>query len=252
MEIKKLNRREAEKAMNEWIESYPQLPSVDGDYYVLRNDLTALFKSVLESTEEKGLKVHDYYIDAQFGLLLFMYLKNKSWFSLRLAADDGFWIYISLRVIPDAIAVRWGKDNDSHYWSTSGRIWLKQIWWYIYLSWNTDELTTRKIVESPNCSTDTILNFVERTGKKGTCVDAYRWIIYLYSMIPSYMVTAYKKKDKNHDLFRVVMKLNTARMMVSEPTLCVGGCEGYAKKLFVDAGFDIETALKNKNGRDKL
>ena len=57
------------------------------------------------------------------------------------------------------------------------------------------------------------------------------------------MVSEYKKRGKNHDLFRVVMKLNTARMMVVEPVLCFGGCKGYAKKLFVDAGFDINTAL---------
>lgn len=245
MEIKKLNRGEAEKAMSEWIDSYPNLPSVDGDYAVLRNDLTSLFQQVLKSAEEKGLKVRDYYTDAQFGILLFMYFKKKPWFSVRLAADDGFWRYLSLKVIPDAVAVRWGKENDSHYWSTPGRIWLKQIWWYIYLSWNADETTTRTIVESPNCSTDTILNFVERTGKKGTCVDAYRCIVYLYSLFPANMVSEYKKKGKNHDLFRVVMKLNTARMMVAEPSLCVGGCEGYARKLFVDAGFDIDAALKN-------
>lgn len=244
MEIRRLNRGEAEKAMKEWIASYPKLPPLDGDYAVLRNDLTGLFQSVLNNVEAKGFKPQDYYTDAQFGFLLYMYLSNKTWFSLRLASDDGFWRYLSLKVIPDAVAVRWGKDNDSHYWSTPGRIWLKQIWWYIYLSWTKDGETTRKIIESPNCSTDTILNFVERTGKKGTCIDAYRWIIYLYSMIPPHMVYEYKKKGKNHDLFRVVMKLNTARMMVAEPALCAGGYEGYAKKLFVDAGLDIDTALE--------
>lgn len=244
MDIKKLNRGEAEKAMSEWVDSFPQLPPLDGDYSVLRNDLTALFWSVMASAEGKGFKPRDYYTDAQFGLLLYTYLSQKDWFSLRLAADDGFWRYLSLKVIPDAVAVRWGKDNDSHYWSTPGRIWLKQIWWYVYLSWTTDEATTRKILESPNCSTDTILNFVERTGKKGTCVDAYRWIIYLYSMIPSRLVSEYKKQGKNHDLFRVVMKLNTARMMVVEPALCIGGYCGYAKKLFIDAGLDIESALR--------
>ena len=244
MEIKKLNRGEAEKAMSEWIDTFPQLPPLDGAYAVLRNDLTTLFQSVMASAESKGFKPRDYYTDAQFGLLLYAYLSQKDWFSLRLAADDGFWRYLSLKVIPDAVAVRWGKDNDSHYWSTPGRIWLKQIWWYVYLSWTIDETTTRKILESPNCSTDTILNFVERTGKKGTCVDAYRWIIYLYSMIPSHMVSEYKKQGKNHDLFRVVMKLNTARMLVVEPALCIGGYQGYAKKLFVDAGLNIEAALR--------
>ena len=244
MEIKRLNRGEAEKAMKEWLDNYPQLPFLEGDYIVLRNDLINYFQSVLKKAEEKGLKPRDYYTDAQFGILLYMYLQRKSWFSLRLAADDGFWRYLSLKVIPDVIAVRWGKDNESHYWSTPGRIWLKQIWWYVYLSWRTDEITTRKIIESPNCNTDTILNFAERTGKKGTCVDAYKWIIYFYSLIPEHVVSEYKKKDQKHELFRVVMKLNTARMMVTEPPLCVGGCEGYARKLFIDAGIDIDAILE--------
>ncbi len=243
LEKVKLDRGKSEIAMREWIEIYPQLPRLDGDFIAIRSDLSKLFQSVLSNAEKNGLKPRDYYTDAQFGILLYLYFKTKTWFSLRLASDDGFWRYLSLKVIPDAVAVRWGKDNESHYWSTPGRIWLKQIWWFVYLSWTKDEATTRSILESPNCSTDTILNFVERTGKKGTCVEAYRWIIYYYSLIPQNKVSAYKKQGKNHDLFRVVMKLNTARMMVEEPALCESGYEGYAKRLFVDAGINIDSAI---------
>lgn len=239
MEILKLNRGDSEKAMNEWVDSYPNLPVINSEYTIIRNDLTTLFRSVQDNATDENLKVHDYNTDVQFGILLYMYLKKQDWFSLRLASDDGFWRYMSLKVIPDAVAIRWGKDNDSHYWSTPGRIWLKQIWWYIHLSWKDNEHITREIVENPNCSTDTILNFVERTGKKGTCVEAYRWIIYYYSLVPAEALSEYNKKGKNHNLFRVIMKLNTARMMMSEPSLCIGGCKGYAKKLFIDAGFDF-------------
>lgn len=238
MEIKTFNRGESEKAMNEWISSFPNPPALNGDYAIIRNELFGLFQTVMKNAEKKGGKAKEYYIDAQFGMYLYIYLSGKDWFSLRLAANDGFWRYLSIKVIPHVVAQRWGKDNDSHYWSTPGRIWLKQIWWYVYLSWSVNETETRKILESPNCSTDTILNFVERTGRKGTCVDAYRWIIYFYSMIPSEILTEYNKRGKNHNLFRVVMKLNTARMMVAEPALCIDGCKGYAKKLFCDAGVD--------------
>ena len=242
MEIKRLNRGEAEKAMSEWIKCCPQLPSVDAEYSVIRNDLSALFQSVIVEAEKKGLKIRDYFTDVQFGIRLYTYLNAQHWFSIRLAADDAFWRYLSLKVIPDAVGARWGKDNESHFWSTPGRVWLKQIWWYVYLSWKNDEATTRRSLECADCSTDTILNFVERTGKKGTCVDAYRWIIFFYSSIPSNTLSGYNKSRKA-DLFRVVMKLNTARMMVSEPALCNGGCEGYAKKLFIDAGIDIDSVL---------
>ena len=239
MVIKKLDRGESKKAMDEWIEMCPQLPDIDGDYSVIRNDLVDLFVAVKDNAIEKGYKVQDYYVDEQFGILLYMYLTRQTWFNLRLAADDGFWRYLSIKVVPYIVSARWGKDNDDHFWAKPGRIWLKQLWWYVYLSWNTDEATTREIIESPNCSTDTILNFVERTGKKGTCVNAYRQIINIYSHIPTKELSEYNRGRKHDDLFRVIMKLNTARMLVMEPELCLGGSEGYAKKLFADAGIDI-------------
>ena len=243
MKIELLNRGEAEKAMRDWIDSFPQLPSINGDYSAVRDDLTQLFQEIRNKAENVETNSRDYFIDSQFGISLYLYLSRKDWFSLRLAANDGFWRFLSLKVIPDAVAKRWGKENESHYWSTPGRIWLKQIWWYVYLSWTKDETTTRKVLESPNCSTDTILNFVERTGKKGTCVEAYRWIIYYYSLIPQQLISEFKKKGKNYDLFRVVMKLNTARMLVAEPALCSGGCKGYVKKLYIDAGLDEKRAF---------
>ena len=60
------------------------------------------------------------------------------------------------------------------------------------------------------------------------------------------MLSEYNKNRKADDLFRVIMKLNTARMMVAEPALCSGGCEGYAKKLFFDAGMDIDSVSVRK------
>lgn len=240
MTIERLNRGEAEKAMSEWIENYPKLPQIALDYTNIRNDLSSYFEMVQKKACETDHRIQDYYTDTNFGILLYTYFQNQKWFTLRLASDDGFWRYLSVKVIPNVVAARWGKENESHYWSTPGRIWLKQLWWYVYLSWKNDVVTTRRIIESPNCSTDTILNFVERTGRKGTCVEAYRWIIFFYSTIPSDVLSNYNKTRKT-DLFRVVMKLNTARMMVLEPNLCLGGCEGYAKKLFIDSGINIDS-----------
>ena len=243
MNVRFLNRGEAEKAMGEWLANYPQQPEISEEYDVIRNDLTLLFQSVMQEAENENIKSKEYFIDADFGMKLYCYLKKQNWFSVRLAADDGFWRYMSLKVIPEVVGKRWKKDNEDHYWSKTNRIWLKQIWWYIYLSWKKDEETTKHIIESPNCSTDTILNFVERTGQnKGTCVDAYRWIAYFNSIIPAEVVSAYNKKLKNKSdtLFRIIMRLNTAKMFVVEPLLCMDGYEGYARKLFVDAGIAPE------------
>ena len=240
MVIKRLNRGESQTAMEKWVAMCPQLPDVEGDYVIIRDDITKLFADVKERAIEQGYRMQDYYVDEQFAVALYVYFSIKPWFSLRLAADDGFWRYLSVVVVPDIVSVRWGKDNEDHFWKIQRRIWLKQLWWYVYLSWNSSEEMTRTILGSSNCSTDTILNFVERSGKKGTCVEAYRQIIKIYSSIPAGELRKFNQGRKNDDLFRVVMKLNTARMMVMEPDLCAGGSEGYAKKLFADAGFELD------------
>jgi len=240
MQIKTLNRGESQIAMNKWIDKCPQLPDVEGDYAVIRNDISNLFSDIKDRAIEQGYRMQDYYVDEQFAVALYVYFSHQDWFNLRLAADDGFWRYLSVVVVPDIVSLRWGKDNEDHFWKIPRRIWLKQLWWYVYLSWNDNEKNTRDILDSPNCSTDTILNFVERSGKKGTCVEAYRQIIRIYSHIPIKKLREFNQGRKNDDLFRVVMKLNTARMMVLEPDLCEGGSEGYANKLFIDAGFDFD------------
>ncbi len=243
MIVKSLSRGQAQEAMNEWIKNYPNLPSVEGDYLQLRCDIQEINSKVRQEVEDNPkIKRSDYYIDYRIGLLLYGYLWKQPWFSMRVAANDGFWRYISLIVVPDVVAQRWGKDNDSHYWSMPARIWLRSIWWYIHLSWQGDEETTNSVLSCSHFTTDTILNLEERTGRKGTYVDAYRKIIYLYSLVPE---TEIKKRSRSKgknsdDLFRVVMKLNTARLLVVDPVLYSGGIDAYAKSLFLDAGVDID------------
>ena len=244
MKIETLNRGDAQKAMEEWIMEYPSLPVVKDEYNSIREEIQRLNKKVRqEMSNNTGVKKPEYYIDAHFGLELYEYLWNIPDFSMRIASNDGFWRYLSVKVVPDVVTQRWGKDNHSHFWSMPTRIWLCSIWWYVHLAWQGDYDSTRKILECSYFSTDTILNFVERTGKKGICIDAYRWILYYYSKVPEEEMQKYVKKNSCSfdDLFRVVMKLNTAKMMVIEPALCLGKEKAYARELFEDAGvsFDV-------------
>jgi len=41
-----------------------------------------------------------------------------------------------------------------------------------------------------------------------------------------------QSKNTNNKEFRKVMKLNTARLMTTEPELAEGGIEGYVKRLY--------------------
>ena len=245
MDIKVLNRGDAQKAMEEWISLYPTLPSIDAGYSLMRSKIQEMNKTV--RNEANDLSDAKYYIDVHLGLLLYEYLWSIPEFSLRVAANDGFWRYLSLKVAPDVVAQRWGKDNDDHYWSKPTRIWFRSIWWFVHLSWQGDYESTKKLLETPFFTTDTILNFEERNGRRGTCVEAYREIIKCYSSIPESTIKMYgsRKKGNSDDLFRVVMKLNTAKMLVMEPALCLGGEAAYAKGLFDNAGVVTNVAQNN-------
>lgn len=245
MKIETLNRGEAQKAMDDWINNYPDLPGIKSDYEALRENIQNLNKQVRQEVmKNPGIKRPDYYIDAHLGLALYEYLWTIPEFSMRVAANDGFWRYLSVMVVPDVVAQRWGKDNHAHFWSQPRRVWLRSIWWYVHLAWQDDLELTKKVLECSHFTTDTILNFEERSGRKGTCVDAYRWIIYYYSRVDEKDLKRYSrgKAGNSDDLFRVVMKLNTAKMMVMEPALCLGGEKAYAQELYKDVGVDFNAS----------
>lgn len=245
MDFKTINRVDAQKAMSEWVSAYPALPEIEGDDAKLRADIQEMNRKVRK--EAVSFDDDKYYIDAHFGLHLYNYLWKVPGFTMRVAADDGFWRYLSVKVAPDVVAQRWGKDNNDHFWSKPTRIWFRTLWWYVHLSWQGDLESTKELLENKNFTTDTILNFVERNGRKGTCVDAYRQIIRCYGMIPEETVKSFGRRGKENsdDLFRVVMKLNTAKMLVMEPALCFGGEEAYAETLFSDAGVNVHASKSN-------
>lgn len=240
MIIKTLNRSEAENAMKDWLDNYPTLPKVEREYLKIREDIKAIADKVTQHCPTDIAK-KDYYIDVHIGILLYEYLWQQPGFNLRAAANDDFWRYLSVKVVPNVVAERWGKDNESHYWSKPSRIWLRSIWWYIHLSWQGDMRTTASILEAPCFSTDSILNLEERTGRNGTFINVYRFIMYYYSHIPEKELVEYNKQAKTQrdDLFRTVMRLNTAKVMVIDPALYLGGEKEYVRSLFADAGVRV-------------
>ena len=53
------------------------------------------------------------------------------------------------------------------------------------------------------------------------------------------MNTIRTQKRKQDDLFRIVMKLNTAKVMVVDPALYLGGEKEYVRSLFMDSGVRV-------------
>ena len=120
MIIKTLNRSEAQNAMKEWVLNYPSLPEVEGDYLKIRKDIQEFNQKVRSECPDTIAK-KDYYIDAHIGILLYDYLWRVPGFNLRAAANDDFWRYLSIKVIPDVVAERWGYEKyGSEYMAISG------------------------------------------------------------------------------------------------------------------------------------
>ena len=218
MIIERLSRKEAIEAMNSWIANSFALPVLGKEYAEIRNELLVLF----DQSKEEADDTQGYSMDVCFGAALYMYFRQKPWFTDRLASDDGFWRHLSLRVIPDLVGKRWGNNNADHYYTKPSRIWLKTLWWYYYLSFNKDVKTTKEMLLTDAFSTDTILNLVERTGRSGTNILVYRGIMSKYAAI----------EDAGPKDFRNVMKLNTAKAVVIEPVFSIGGISGYVESLF--------------------
>lgn len=239
MKNMKITRSEANSLMDTWITSNYKLPETDEIGMQLREKFHEFDKIV------KSENIHDtdYFRDVHMGLYVYCFLWQESWFSMRKAADDDFWRYIAMEIMPDLVGDRWGYENSEHYWKRGSRIWPRQMWWYIHLSWQGDLDSTKEVLDSSNFNTDTILNLEERTGRNGTYINVYRDIIYYYAYLDPKKINSFnlnvRKYDKNGTLFRSIMKLHTVKCQVLEPELYLGGTREYVKELFRDAEIKV-------------
>ena len=102
------------------------------------------------------------------------------------------------------------------------------------MSWQGNIKDTEELLVKECFDTDTILNLGERTGRNGIFIDVSRIIMKKFSTIPKQ-----KKTNSKENIFRKIMKINTARMVVIEPGLCDGGENGYVDSVFKLAGIEI-------------
>ena len=160
--------------------------------------------------------------DMKVGLALYQVL-GEAGMDIRTAADDGWWRYLSLRVLPDLVKNRWDSAPPVRYWKGRSRIWLRALWWTVHLTWQGNEENTRKVLES--VTTDTVVQLVERPGKGGFRIDLTRLIFGMRWL-----------RKPSQDQFRAIMKLNTAQIVLKEPVFCEGGLFGYVDGLFADVG----------------
>lgn len=247
MEWKTLSKVDAKQKVIKWekegLKAFKQMiadldtsaGNLNQNYRSLRTELLLAWEQAQQEVEEfrEEKKRKTYLIDLIFGSKLYQIMKKRG-MNVRFASYDNIWIYIGMTIVPEITFERFGDKNKSkdftipadHYYLKSVRIYLKSLWWYIFLSMRFDDRgredlsMTVKMLWDQN--TDTLFQFVERTGREGYRVEVYRALIRYLCEHPE--VTAKE--------FRSVMILNTAKTQIVEPYLYEGGYDEYVKELY--------------------
>lgn len=168
-----------------------------------------------------------YELDLRMGLAIYNLLDpDNSDFTVSDASDDDMWRYISVKIIPDMTTIRYPASKESgakninkkRFYSDKRRIWIKSLWWYIYLSWQGDEISTYRVLADN--AIDNINKLIETPGR-GYRLSLYRALMKEYST-----------RSHNTDYFAGVTKLNNAKCRTLEPALMYNGESEYVKDLF--------------------
>ncbi|MGE8359225.1 hypothetical protein [Pseudomonas sp.] len=221
MSFPALNLKLSQRRFDEMVRSDAFVPDVSNpEMQDLRDQLLALV-SLYEPTARSNISGPGAY-DIQVGLALYRVLAAAG-MDIRTAADDGWWRFLSLRVLPDLVRSRWDSAPPVRFWKGRSRIWLRAMWWTVHLTWQGSEEKTRDVLGS--VTTDTVVQLVERPGKGGFRIDLTRMIF-----------ETRRLRKPSQDQFRAIMKLNTAQIVLKEPLLCDGGLRAYVDVLFSDVG----------------
>lgn len=233
MNWKEINREDSSDRFDEYCKT--KETKCPEEYQRLRDEILNLFVCTLSEIGidpvDINTKNYAYQVDYIFGLKFYQLLNDRYSMSIRAASTEGVWRFLSTCVVPDLVDMRYGLDHPDRFWKKPKRIWLRVIWWYIHLSWQGDEESTREILEDN--STDEILQLVDRCGRDGYRVDLYREIMKQYAK----MDVIERRKNQ---VFRKMMVLNTAKVQVIEPAFVDGGEKKYVDDLCVYFGYETE------------
>ena len=190
----------------------------DSEYAEIRSFVLEAFMSSKKSAS--------YETDLNVGLCLYELMNPSNGFTLVMANDDDFWRYLSCKVFPDITYERYPKPaqgdvrlNSKRFYSHTRRIWLKTLWWYVYLAWQGSVEETRVVLSE--FGSDTISDFIERTGY-GYRVGFYRVLMKEYASL----------ENKSSKLFNAIQKQSRVYCRTVEPSLVEGAEVGYVRSLF--------------------
>jgi len=248
MEWKTMSRREAlvhlcRYDQNEGVPS-STYEALDSDYRELRERMLEVFGSVEERRKVDKLP-RGYATDLFCGLALHEFLESRG-FGMWQAADDNVWRYIAIFVIPDIVHERLGggfvEMEKAFSGVRSSRFWIKNIWWYVYLSLvispsgTVDYRQTEKILRRND--TDILAGVVDHQGR-GFRVALFRKMM---SMFDEFCQSG-QLKCSREDVFRYLIKEYQIRTAVVDPDL--EGIETFLREIF-DRGMHLKGGSHEK------
>ena len=214
-----------EKVASQWNQGIVD-ESIFNDYErEFRTEIKKVFDEFYPETGGNRNKM--YPLDLHVGLKVYEMLSPEHTnFTITDATDDDMWRHISVKIIPDLTYIRYPAKsekgakniNKKRFYSETRRIWIKTLWWYVFLSWQGNAESTYEVLK--NNSVDNINKLIETPGK------GYRLLVYRA------MMREYASRTHNTKYFAGVTKLNNAKCKTIEPTFLPSGEEQYVKLLF--------------------
>jgi hypothetical protein len=202
-------------------------------YLSIRNRLKHRFSEAKDSSRDPGRRTRspEYSIDLDMAEEIYRVMSEYG-LSVRDAADEKVWIYLSVKVIPDIIIERFRTTSGSiphedRFYANPRRVYPSMLWWYFHLSYQEDDpepmAATREVLIGNQ--SDDISQLVERAGSGGYPVKLYRCIMTEYAR----RIVSGCRSD---GLLSRALKLNIVQMQSLEPELMFDGLDSYVSELF--------------------
>jgi len=243
MNWKSLTRDQPKRAFAELCEKFSSasqtffLDTKERDFRDLRNAFLRF--DVEASRAAEGKRSAAYVYDLEFALRMYGYLSEHD-FGLWQAADNGVWAHLSIRVIPDVVRKRLGGMNEDRFYKRNWRIWLKDLWWYVYVT-ESDANAQFDMEESrellTNGSQDIMFLLLDHS-KGGFRPSVYYALMRKYSQV----LNEGKVPDGRERFFRSLLLEHQIRTAVIDPIL-------ESETEYVQSLFDRVLPKYEKEGR---
>lgn len=190
-------------------------------------------KSMLDELS-KLQSLTPYLQDLELGKIFHKVLLEMKGVDLSILTTTSFWRFIALDVMPEVIYDRFstnGKIDDAlkaHFYSKAVRIYPYDLFWYYEIFSKGTEQETYDFLSKKCFSTDTILNTIERMGRKGFRKDIFRSILNKYSTLDFSKFPS----TKPNLILRSILIQHTSKNAVFIPDCYEGGVDGYVEMLF--------------------